>query len=729
MSANKRNLNVALNLTANTKGLVKGLDDAEKGLGDVEKGVKGLGKTGKTSLVPLADGVAKVGKETERLGKTSKTALTPLTESLKKTTKATDALGKTSKTALTPMPDTLNKITKASDRAGASLEKTARRGANAWERMGRVAKNELNALSKFKDSTYGQLGGLGVGFGAGASVVKSAQLDKGVTQLQLTTGGTKLEASGLRKTLLATQVQTGQSVDRLKQASDALAAGGLSMAQIEGTMAPLGKTMAVSTTDPAQLAKAASVGSTFFGIDLTKAEQVELMFDKMTVAGREGFAELENLPDIFARVGIGAKSAGMSFDQTLAFVETLSKFEPNSERLSTLADSTLRLFTNADYLYKAEVGSGVKFYNKDGSRRDPMAVIAEMRGTYSQLKTDKQRATFIERVAGEDDLDTQKGLRMLLTEGSLEKFNEIEAKLAKSQGTIQRDFEVATDNAVDQLGRLSGALRTTTDMLSGPVNDAFTDLVKKALAPKSEGGYGLTGGDIMGGAAAGAAGLYVASRLGSAAVKKAVGSLGGLTKGVTVGKVLEESVGVTPVFVVNMPEGLGGGVGGVLGDAGDKVLKGGKTRKYAQSLLSLSPLAARFGPKGWAVAAIVGAIGGLGLLLANKFDNDDPDNTDAWVRQVLAGKRPVPGVPGSAVAQIGAPWSNSGDFGDRVAEAVKRSVTNEQKQPFLPVPLPPQEVSGAITIKVDNGVGKVTSLESSGPVVLKSAYTGRAMGY
>lgn len=728
MSSNKRNLNVALTLTANTTNLVKGLDGVDKGLGDVEQGAKALGKSGKAALVPLDNSLAKVSRQTEKLGKTSKTALAPIPESVKKITKATEALGKTSKTALTPVPVTLDNITKASNKAGASLEKNARRGASAWERMGRTAKNELSALGKFRDSTYGKLGGLGLGIGVGASVLQSAQLDKGMTQLQLTTGGSLGQSGELRQNLLATQTATGQNVDRLKQAADALGAGGLDMSQINGTLNPLAKTMAVSTTDPAQLAKAASVASTFFNVDLTKPEQAMALFDKMTVAGREGFAELENLPDIFARVGTGAKSAGLGLDQTLAMVETLSKFEPNPERLATLADSTLRIFTNANYQHDAQVGTGVKFFEKNGARRNPMAVIGDMKVAWDKLKTDQQRAAFIDKGFGKTDQDTRKGIQMLLGGDSLAQFKALENKLAASQGTIQRDFEAATNNAVDQLGRLSGALRTTTDTLAGPVNQAFTNLVKKALAPAADGGYGLSGSDIMGGAAAGAAGLYVASRLGGAAVKKVLGSLGGLTKGVTVGKTLEQTVGVTPVFVVNMPDSLGGASGtnplGIDLPAGAGK-KGGLLGPLRWAAKNPNQATIGLGLAAAGGTAINYGVNGLMDKGASWFAGQDTNFNTVMLDYFYGKKTPVQGPPGSGIDQIGASWADAGSFGDRVAEALKKAVT---QVPGAPVSLlKPQEVTGSITIELNEGKTRVSALKSSGGISLKTVYTGPAM--
>ena len=79
---------------------------------------------------------------------------------------------------------------------------------------------------------------------------------------------------------------------------------------------------------------------------------------------RLGNAELENLPDIFARVGGNAKAANFNLDQTLALVELLSKSEPQAERLATLVDSTMRVFTNMRYMKEAQKATGIGFYDE-----------------------------------------------------------------------------------------------------------------------------------------------------------------------------------------------------------------------------------------------------------------------------------------------------------------------------------------------------------------------------
>ena len=85
------------------------------------------------------------------------------------------------------------------------------------------------------------------------------------------------------------------------------------------------------------------------------------MLDQMYAAGKLGNAELENLADIFARVGNNAKTAGLSFEGALAFIERMSLVERQPERLATLVDSTLRLFQQPDISGRGRARNGRKF--------------------------------------------------------------------------------------------------------------------------------------------------------------------------------------------------------------------------------------------------------------------------------------------------------------------------------------------------------------------------------
>ncbi|WP_181297031.1 phage tail tape measure protein [Pseudomonas sp. Q2-TVG4-2] len=502
------------------------------------------------------------------------------------------------------------------------------KGEGGLRKFGNAAKGELAALGRFAGSVEGKLAQLGIGVSAIAAGMQSARLDKDLKQLQLTAGATADEAGRLRKELLGAQIATGQGADELKGGVDALIAGGLSMAEATATVAPMSETLAVAKTNADALAKAMGVASKQFDIDLSNTEEARLLLDKMVVAGRAGNAELENLPDIFARIGSNAKSSNLSLDQTLALVETLSLVEPNAERLATLTDSTLRVFTNANYMKSASKATGVKFFDAEGTRRDALEVIGEIKAKYDKLGTDAQRFKFINAAFGKTDLDTQRGLKTLLDGASLGKLSDVFGDITSAGGTIARDLPEAIGNAVDQTGRLKGALREAADGFAKPINDAVSEAIKFGLDSKDNGGLGLDGTDIMVGGALGAAGIFGAARYGGKAIQGLAGKLGSTAAGVATGKALEEAAGVQPVFVVNMPDGLGGKLGiaeKLAGTAGDVV--GPKTFSKLKTTLALlggAPLSAlpSFGAGAMATAgaavAGAGAAGyGVGTLLSD----------------------------------------------------------------------------------------------------------------
>lgn len=581
------------------------------------------------------------------------------------------------------------------------------KGEGGLRKFGNAAKQEMAALGQFAGSMEGKLAQLGLGVSAVATAVQSAHLDKDLKQLQLTAGATADEAKRLRTELINAQIATGQGADELKGGVDALVAGGLSLGEATATVKPMADTLAVAKTQADALARAMGVAGKMFDIDLSKTEDARLLLDKMVVAGRAGNAELENLPDVFARVGSNAKISNLSLDKTLALVETLSLVEPNAERLSTLTDSTLRVFTNRKYMEDASKATGIKFFNADESRRDALKVLADIKGKYDTLGSDKQRFGFISKAFGNADLDTQKGLKTLLDGNSLNKLDSILADVSSAGGTIARDLPDAIGNAVDQTGRLKGALREAGDGFAQPINDAISGAIKFGLDSKANGGLELSGTDMIMGGAAGALGIAAAARYGGKAIKGLAGKFGGVGVGVATGKALEEAAGVTPVFVVNMPDG--GGLGGTLGTvdklAGD--IGGPKVFSKLKTTLALlggAPLSALPSFGAGAMAMSAGAVAGAGAAGygAGTLINDYLLTSSGPLGSDIGAS--IGDAIGSAIAHIISPFSEEA----RNAIAANKAAAAD----------------GQISIHVtSDGQAKVTQLQSnSGPNL--NVYTG-----
>ena len=477
--------------------------------------------------------------------------------------------------------------------------------ASATGRFGASARAELSRLKSFATSLHGQLAGLGIGVGLAKMSKDTAVFERDMRQLQVNIGATREEMEAWRKEAFENQKRYGTLVSDQKELADSLQAAGLDLDAVRAAAEPVSKTLAVAKTNADALGKAMGVAREQFGVDITSKAATEELLDKMVVAGRLGNAELENLPDIFARVGGRAKEANFTLDQTLALTEALSKSEPQADRLATLVDSTLRIFTNAKYMRDATDATGVNFFDSKGARRNPIDVIKDMKIAYDRLTTDAQRNNFLDKAFGKTDMDTQRGLKKALEDGTLGVIDQFYKELQNASGTINKDLKTAMNNAVTQANRLKGALQESVENgLARPLGDAFSGVVKKLMDSKEEGGWGLTGNQMLAGGAAVGVGAYALGRFGGGLLGKFGRGIIGTASGVAAGKSLEQAAGVQPVYVVNMAEG------GMSGGAGDLLSKGGKAgraggfARYAKvggSLaLAAAPLAAMYGVSEWA---------------------------------------------------------------------------------------------------------------------------------
>ncbi|WP_274570669.1 phage tail tape measure protein [Neisseria leonii] len=482
----------------------------------------------------------------------------------------------------------------------------------ATQRFGAAARAELGRLKEFAGSIQGQLAGLGLAVGLGQITKDAAVFERDMRQMQVALGAGRDEMEAWRREAYDNQKRYGALVSDQKALADSLAASGLDLNAIRAAATPVSKTLAVAKTNADQLGKALGVAREQFGIDISDSRTAALLLDKMVVAGRMGNAELENLPDIFARVGGRAKEANFTLEQTLALTEALSKSEPQADRLATLVDSTLRVFTNAKYMQDATDATGVEFFDTQGARRNPLDVLRDIKVAYDRLRTDAERNNFIDAAFGKTDMDTQRGLKKALEDGTLESVNRMHSAIQNAGGTIDRDLQEAMDNAVTQANRLKGALKEAVeDGLIRPLSEQFSNVTRFVMDDKSEGGLGMDGKDMMAAGAGIAATAYLGGVLARRSKGKGAGVGGslagdalGLGKGVAVGKALEHA-GIQSVYVVNMPDSFGGGtLPDGIGRSGSP--KPGSTPKSGGRLGSLRTFGSRlaqWGAAGWQSAA------------------------------------------------------------------------------------------------------------------------------
>jgi hypothetical protein len=442
------------------------------------------------------------------------------------------------------------------ERTEGSFRRLAQNGGRNLRMLKSMAagvRTELDRVKRLGGSAQGQLAGLGLGFGAATGLVGSAALDRQLIRTQQTAGMTAAQREEWREEGFRIAKRYGLGREGVDSGFNTLIASGVEYGAAKKTADAIGQGTAVTGADAAILGKAVVAGASAFNIDLNKDGAALELLQKMTVAGRLGNAELENLADLFPKIGQSAQRAGMSISQALAFTETLSTVEMQPDRLGTLADSTLRVFGIKAYQEQVTKATGVQFFDKSGSYRDPAAVLGDLKGKYDKLKTDTERARFLGVTFKGMDQDTVRGMQIMLSGNRLDTFKEQTAEIAKAEPVFNRDLADNVNSATGTGSRMRATLSQAIDRMAQPLNKSFTEFGTYILDDLN-----LTGEQMLGAGIATGLGGYYAGRGAKAGAGALLNKfLGGpeTLKNVAVGKVLEEAAGVTSVFVTNWPAG------------------------------------------------------------------------------------------------------------------------------------------------------------------------------
>jgi len=319
---------------------------------------------------------------------------------------------------------------------------------------------------------------LGASVGSGFVLWRGATLDRTLLRIKRTAGATKAQADQIRSDLMKMSVETGTPVEELVGSFSTMIQSGQSWDSAKGAVGAINQAVALTGANADDLAKSLAVAGETFNFDLTQPGKALELLDKMLIAGDLGSAEIEDLSGIFAKVGANAKAANFTMEQTLALTEALSAVEKDKDRLGTLTDSTLRMFTNQKYMLDVAKATGVKFYDKDGSRRDPVKVLGDLTAAYKKLTTEKQRNNFVAKAWGATDQDTIKGVRTLLDGNALTDLQRYVEKIKKAPGEIKNKMGEGMGNAASQLERLKESMKKIGDEAARPVNEVITKYSK-----------------------------------------------------------------------------------------------------------------------------------------------------------------------------------------------------------------------------------------------------------
>lgn len=547
-----------------TGDLRKAGKDGAKSLADeswkASSAVSKVGQAGASSYKIIRNAM----RETAKAGGETRLVVSKTAEELKMMANAARKAARDTKTELASADrQGVQPLRQSVERTESAFRRLAQNGGRNLRVLKTIAtgvRQEFDRIKGLGSSAQGQLAGLGLGVGVVSGLTGNARLDRQLIRTKQTADMTPDQKDEWRDEGWRIAKAYGVNREDVDSGFNTLIASGVKYDAAKKTADAIGQSTSVTGADSAVLGKAVVAGASAFNIDLNKENAALDLLQKMTVAGRLGNAELENLADLFPKIGGAAAAAGMSMAQALAFTETLSTVEMQPDRLGTLAESTLRVFSTKQYRDQVTKTSGVTFFNKDGSSRNPQDVFGDLKGKYAKMKTDEQRAKFMGVVFKGMDQDTVRGMRIMLSGDRLNTMAEQTKKIGDSGPVIGRDLRENTDSASGTAARMKATLGQAIDRMATPLNKGFAEMGSYLLDDLNLSGEQM----LAGGAALGIGGYYAGRGAKSGAGALLNKFMGGpeTLKNIAVGKVLEEATGVTSVFVTNWPGGmpLGGGV-------------------------------------------------------------------------------------------------------------------------------------------------------------------------
>jgi TP901 family phage tail tape measure protein len=370
------------------------------------------------------------------------------------------------------------------------------------------------------------------------------------------------EMRSIKKTAFEVQAWAPFDMTQIVALEKELVKGGAKIQSITGTKGAAAAATALATyenMEPALAGKALIGIGTPFRI---AADGYMDLADKISRAGSASIVSGEEIAMASKYVAGPMANMGRSIDEMLALTASLAQAGIIGEQAGT----SLRSF----FLRAAQ---SKMFRDKTTGNLLPTVKILDILKEKTKEMGDAQKATFLKKIFDETSISA---VMALLKEGE-GSYATIDQAIREGN-SLQEKLNIRMQTFSAQLTSLKGTARSTISLLFLPMLEPLTSVVSKMkefvsylgmATQKSEALAKSTSNITLGGLAVGGtataaatiAGLYFGRK-----VLKGVGGfkglLGGMTSaagGIAQGKAVEAATGVTPVFVVNWPDGFGSG--------------------------------------------------------------------------------------------------------------------------------------------------------------------------
>jgi TP901 family phage tail tape measure protein len=351
----------------------------------------------------------------------------------------------------------------AMTRAKVQTETAEKAMTSSHSRMGR-ASAVLGTAAK-----SGAVAGIAaIGYAAVKSVKLAASFEAQLSSLKSVADASGRQMKQLHDQAMQAGAATKYSALQAAQAQTELAKGGMSVAQILG--GGLKAALGLAAAGEMDLADAASTTANAINLFHLKAKDATHVADAMATAANTTTADVKDFAIALTQGGAAAKASGLSFDETMAALETLAAAGVKGSDAGTSLKTSLTQIANPTKQSAEEMKQlGLNFFDAHGKMK-PLTDIAGMLQDKLGGLTKQQRLQAVSQIAGTDGMRT---LLALYDAGS--------AKVAKYEGGLKKQGTAAQvaaekqDNLKGKLENLQGSLETIGIALGEKAIPALSD--------------------------------------------------------------------------------------------------------------------------------------------------------------------------------------------------------------------------------------------------------------
>ena len=422
--------------------------------------------------------------------------------------------------------------------------------------------------------------------GLALAVKSAADFDARLSQVKAVTGATAKQMDTLRRAALDTSKSTqgfGYTAKEVADAQVELGKAGLSVGQIIG--GGMKSALVLARAGNLQLADAAAYTSNAmqqFGISGKDSAQVA---DALAQAANSTTADVGDFGAALVQTGAAARSAGLSFNDTMTVLTALAASGvKGSDAGTSLKTSLIQLVKPTNKQAEAAKAAGISFLDQNKNMRSLADISGQLRARTANM-TQAQRTALFATLAGTDGVRT---LLALYNSGP-GKIAQYSAALGKS-GTAQKQAATMNDNAAGKFKQLMASIQAAGIEIGTALLPPLAALASAIAAVVSK----FTAFKPVAYAAAAAIGVVIAAM----AINKVVGFAGAVMQA------------ARAVGILGAASTAGAAAGGV-GAAG--AAAGGAAGKMGM-LASALPLVAN--PLG--LLAVTAGVGAAALLMFGK---------------------------------------------------------------------------------------------------------------